>query len=195
MVTGPSSASVRATIASTAAESATSAASAIAPPPAAALGAPSAWAASACTAWFTHPAAPRCARSRAVARPMPRAPPVTTATWLRHSMMFRIRSRCALVRLVDQPNDSRAIVHADRWSFASLPAIERIAQCGKSGRGDVGAGEGLVALGGGELHDPVLHCENGVAAGDLPLTVSAVTREAVADLDGTEDAARRAEHN
>jgi hypothetical protein len=28
----------------------------------------------------------------------------------------------------------------------------------------------LIALGGGELHDPVLHCENGVAAGDLPLT-------------------------
>ena len=30
---------------------------------------------------------------------------------------------------------------------------------------------------------------------DLPLTVSAVTRETVADLDGTKDAARRAEHN
>src|SRR4029077_8059472 len=73
--------------------------------------------------------------------------------------------------------------------------VERIAQCGESRRGDVGAWEGLVALAGGELHDPILHCENGFAAGDLPLTVSAVTRETVADLDGTKDAARRAEHN
>src|SRR5256884_6614025 len=32
------------------------------------------------------------------------------------------------------------------------------------------------------------------AAGDLPLTVSAVTGEAIADLNGTENAARRAEH-
>jgi ABC transporter substrate binding protein len=72
------------------------------------------------------------------------------------------------------------------WVRRSSPA--RVA-------GDVGAWEGLVALGGGELHDPVLHCENGVAAGDLPLTVSAVTGEAIADLDGTEDAARRAQHD
>src|SRR5262245_62018773 len=33
-------------------------------------------------------AAPRGARSRAVARPRPRAPPVTTATWSRHSIML-----------------------------------------------------------------------------------------------------------
>src|SRR5262249_37675308 len=71
--------------------------------------------------------------------------------------------------------------------------VERIAQCGESRRGDVGAREGIVTLGGGELHDPVLHCENGVAARDLPLTVSAVTGEAIADLDSTENAARRAE--
>src|SRR6266567_4017438 len=72
--------------------------------------------------------------------------------------------------------------------------VERIAYCGEIGRGDIHPGEGFVALGSGELHDPAFHCENGVAAGDLPLTVSAVSREAVADLDGTEDAARRAEH-
>src|SRR5262249_49140617 len=65
---------------------------------------------------------------------------------------------------------------------------------GESRRGDGSAWEGLVALGGDELHDPVLHCENGVAACDLPLTVSAVTGEAIADLDGTENAARRAQH-
>src|SRR5262245_27654816 len=35
-------------------------------------------------------AAPRCARSRAVAQPRPRAPPVTTATWSRHSI-FALR--------------------------------------------------------------------------------------------------------
>ena len=50
MVTGPSSASVRATIASTAAESATSAATAIARPPAVTISATSASAASDCTA-------------------------------------------------------------------------------------------------------------------------------------------------
>src|SRR6516165_12288139 len=103
-------------------------------------------------------------------------------------------SPCALVRLVDQPHGPRAVVHADRWRCTSPPMVERIAQCGESRRGDVGAWEDLVALGGGELHDPILHCENGVAAGDLPLTVSAVTRETVADLNGTENAARRAEH-
>src|SRR5215472_9347269 len=72
--------------------------------------------------------------------------------------------------------------------------VERIAHCGETGYGGVGAREGLVAAGGGELRDPVLHCENCVAAGDLPLTVSAVAREAVADLDGTQNAACRAEH-
>jgi hypothetical protein len=50
MVTGPSSASVWATIASTAAESATSAATAIARPPAVVISATRASAASACTA-------------------------------------------------------------------------------------------------------------------------------------------------
>src|ERR1700757_5282317 len=94
----------------------------------------------------------------------------------------------ALVRLVDQPHDPRAVVHADRRRRALSPTVERIAQCGESRRGDVGAWEGLVALGGGELHDPVLHCENGVAACDLPLTISAVTGEAVAGLDGTQNA-------
>src|SRR5262245_37821434 len=84
-------------------------------------------------------------------------------------------------------------MHTDRRRRASPPVVERIAQCGENGRGDVGAREGLVAVSGGELHDPVLHCEDRVAASDLPLTVSAVTGEAVADLDGTENAARRAE--
>src|SRR5262245_18169717 len=73
--------------------------------------------------------------------------------------------------------------------------VERTAHRGEIGRCGVGARKDSVALCGGELHDPILHRENGVAAGDLPLTVSAVTREAIADLDGTEEAARRAEHN
>src|SRR5262249_14481251 len=103
-------------------------------------------------------------------------------------------SPCALVRLIYQPHDPRAVVHADRRRRASSPMVERIAQCGESRRGDVGAWERIVTLGGGEFHDPVLHCENGVAACDLPLTVSAVTGKAIADLDGTEDAARRAQH-
>src|SRR5262249_49359856 len=123
---------------------------------------------------------------------MPRAPPVTTATWLRHSIGRS--SPCALVRLVDQTHGPGAVVHANRWRRASLPMVEGIAQYGEIRRGDVGACDGLVALGGGELHDPVLHSENGIAACDLPLTVSAVTGEAIADLDGTENAARRAQH-
>src|SRR5262245_47889261 len=101
----------------------------------------------------------------------------------------------ALVCLVDQSHDPRAVLDADRWRRAPPPVIERITHCGKIRRGDGGTREGLVALGGGELHDPVLHCENGVAAGYLPLTVSAVTRKAIADLDGTKNAARRAEHH
>src|SRR5262245_11809076 len=84
----------------------------------------------------------------------------------------------ALVCLVDQSHDPRAVVAADRWRCAPPPVIERITHCGEIRRGDGGTREGLVALGGGELHDPVLHCEDGVAAGDLPLTVSAVTRPA-----------------
>src|SRR5262249_38353120 len=75
------------------------------------------------------------------------------------------------------------------------PMVERIAHRGEIGRCDVGARKDFVALCGGELHDPILHRENGVAARNRPLTVSAVTREAIANLDGTEDAARREEHN
>ena len=104
------------------------------------------------------------------------------------------KSPRALVRLVDQSHDPRAVVDADRWRRTPPPVVERITHCGESGRGDVGARQGFIPLGGGELHDPVLHCENGVAAGDLPLTVSAITGEAIADLDGTENAARGAEH-
>src|SRR6516225_9791057 len=85
-------------------------------------------------------------------------------------------------------------MHTDRRRRASPPVVERIADCGEIGPGDIGAWEGLVALRGGELHDAVLHREDRVAAGDLPLTVSAVTGEAVADLDSTENAACRAEH-
>src|SRR5215471_12857333 len=84
-------------------------------------------------------------------------------------------------------------MHTDRRGRASPPVVERIADCGEIGPGDIGAWEGLVALRGGELHDAVLHREDRVAASDLPLTVSAVTGEAIADLDGTENAARRAE--
>jgi hypothetical protein len=69
---------------------------------------------------------------------------------------FRFPSSCALVRLVDQPHDWAQIVHANRGRRASLPMLERIAQCGENRRGSVGAWEGLVAPGGGELHDPVL---------------------------------------
>ena len=94
-----------------------------------------------------------------------------------------------LIRLVDQAHRPRAVVHADRRRRALLPVIERIAQRGEIGRRDVGARKDLVARGGGELQDPVLHGQNGVAAGDLPLAVGAVTGKAVADLDGAENAA------
>src|SRR5262249_55755461 len=100
-----------------------------------------------------------------------------------------------LVCSVDQSHNPGAVVDADRWRRAPPPVIERITHCGEIRRGDGGTGEGLVALGGGELHDPVLHCEDGVAAGDLPLTISAVTGEAIADLDGTKNAARGAQHH
>src|SRR5262245_187362 len=100
-----------------------------------------------------------------------------------------------LVCLVDQSHDPRAVVDADRWRRAPPPVIERITHCGESGRGDVGAQESFVSLGGGELYDAVLHCKDGVAAGYLPLTISAVTGEAIADLDGTKNAARGAQHH
>src|SRR4029077_18060826 len=99
-----------------------------------------------------------------------------------------------LVRLVYQPHGSRPVVHTNRWRRTPPPVVECIAHCDEIGRGEVGAGEGLVPLGSGELHDPVLHCEDGVAAGDLPLTVSADTREAISDLDRAENAARGTEH-
>src|SRR5262249_53961597 len=108
--------------------------------------------------------------------------------------LLRQVSAGALVRLVDQPHDPRAVVHADGWRRASPPVVERIAHCGKIGRANAGAWEGLVPLGGGELHDAVLHGENGITTGDLPLAISAVTGEAVAYLYGTDNAARRAEH-
>src|SRR5215471_18999800 len=41
-------------------------------------------------------AAPRCAKSCAVARPRPRAPPVTTATWLCHSITFPLQRLVAM---------------------------------------------------------------------------------------------------
>ena len=95
----------------------------------------------------------------------------------------------ALVRLVDQPHGSRPVVHAYRWRRAPAPVVERIAHCDEIRCDDVGAREGLVSLCGGELQDPVLHCEDGVVACDLPLTVSADTRKAITDLDGAENAA------
>ena len=73
--------------------------------------------------------------------------------------------------------------------------VERIAQRGEIERGGAGCRQGLVPLGGRKLHDPVLHCKNGVAAGDFPLAVGAVTGKAVADLDGPENAAGRAQHD
>src|SRR5262249_56050427 len=84
-------------------------------------------------------------------------------------------SPCALVCLVDQPHGPRAVVHADRWRRTSPPMVERIAHCGESRRGDVGAWEGLVALGGGVPRDPTPHCWNGVAAPAPPLTGTAVS--------------------
>src|SRR6516162_2366447 len=141
---------------------------------------------------ITHTAAPRCARSCAVVsrcherRPSP--PPLGCA------IPSAASSPCALVCLVDQPHDWAQIVHADWWRRASPPVIERIAHCGKIGRANAGAWEGLVPLGGGELHDAVLHGENGITTGDLPLAISAVTGEVVAYLYGTDNAARRAEH-
>src|SRR5262245_36916237 len=101
----------------------------------------------------------------------------------------------ALVCLVDQSHDPGAVMDANRWRRAPPPVIERVTHCGEIRRGDDGTREGLVALGGGELHDPVLHCENSVAAGDLPLTVRAVTRKAIAELYSTKNAARGAQHH
>src|ERR1700674_1277716 len=120
---------------------------------------------------------------------------VSRVCWLvmKRPTFMRLSSR-ALVRLVDQPHGPQTVVHADRRCRAFPPVVERIAHHGEIGRGDVGSREGLVPLGGGELHDPVLHREDGVAAGDLPLTVSAVTGKPIADLDGAENAAHRAEH-
>src|SRR5262249_59070155 len=99
-----------------------------------------------------------------------------------------------VVRLGDQPHGPRAVVDGNWWRRASPPVVERIAQRGEIGRGDAGAWERLVALGGGELCDPVFHGENGVPASDLPLTVSAITGEAIADFDGAENATLRAQH-
>src|SRR5262249_17059142 len=56
----------------------------------------------------THTAAPRCARSCAVARPMPRAPPVPTATWLRNSISGELTLRARM------PSRSTARLGADR---------------------------------------------------------------------------------
>src|SRR5271169_6972063 len=100
-----------------------------------------------------------------------------------------------LIGLVDQSHGPRPVMDADRRRRALLPAVERIAYCGEIGRGNVGARDYLVALGGGELHDPVFHGEDGVAAGEFPLTVGAVARKRIADFDGAEDATRRAEHH
>jgi hypothetical protein len=55
--------------------------------------------------------------------------------------------------------------------------VERIAHRGEIKRCGVGARKDFVALCGGELHDPILHRESGVAARNRPLTVSAVTRD------------------
>jgi chromate transporter len=59
----------------------------------------------------------------------------------------------ARTRLIDQLHGPRAVVHANWWRRTSPPAVEHIAQRGEIGRGDGGAWERLVALGGGELCD------------------------------------------
>ena len=60
---------------------------------------------------------------------------------------------------------------------------------------DVSARERFIAFGAGELEHPVLEREDRVAAGDLPLPVGPVAREAIADLDGAEDPAGRAQQH
>ena len=96
-----------------------------------------------------------------------------------------------LVRLVDQPHGWHQVMHADRRRRAAPPVIESIAYREEIRRGDVRSREGLVSLGGGKLHDPILHREDGVATGDLPLAVRPDTRKGIADLDGAENAAGR----
>src|SRR5262245_60387833 len=95
------------------------------------------------------------------------------------------------VRLIDQLRGSCPVVQADGWWCTSFPVVEHIAQGDEIGRRYVGAREHLVPFGRGELHRPILHCEDGVAARDLPLAVSAVTGEQIPDLDSAENAARR----
>src|SRR5262249_18335017 len=99
--TRPSSRATRSTSDWTAAASPTSTPTAMAFPPLAAISAATALAASSCTS-ASATAAPSSAKSRAVARPMPSAPPVITATRSSKRMVsFRPASVRALERLVE----------------------------------------------------------------------------------------------
>src|SRR5262249_43715660 len=87
------------------------------------------------------------------------------------------------------------VVHADRWRCAATPVVESIAYRDEIGRDEVDSRESLVALGRGKLQNRILHRENGVATGDLPLAVRPDAREGVAYLDGAENAAGGAQHD
>src|SRR5262249_17225870 len=97
--------------------------------------------------------------------------------------------------LIDERRDAGTIVNADGWRSATPEVIQRVAQRGQSDRFPRLSRFGLVAFRRRQAQGTVAERQDRVAPGDLPLTIGPVTRERVADLDGPEDSAGRADQN
>src|SRR5262249_45350292 len=84
------------------------------------------------------------------------------------------------------------VLDADGGRGPALPAVDGVAERGERDRLWRGGGCRLLAVLRDQAEDVVLDGQDGVASGDLPLAVRAISRESVAELDGAEHAALRA---
>src|SRR6516165_7924892 len=111
------------------------------------------------------------------------------------SLGWGVRDSRARVGLVDQTHHPCAIMHTDGRRPTALPMVKGIAQYQGIGCRKASFVKNLVALCSGEFQDTVLHCEDGVAPVNFPLTIGAIPGKTISDLDGAEDPARGAKND
>src|SRR5712691_7344124 len=99
------------------------------------------------------------------------------------------------IRLVDETGDAGTIVNADGWRSATPKVVQRVAERGQGERFPGLSRFDLVAARRREPQRAIAERQDRVAPGDLPFPIRPIARERVADLDGSQDPAGRANQN